>query len=150
MSSVFPNPIKYFTFQNFQSKVIYFSWRNIWEWTILELVQLDCCNLVSSNSQSNSQSFYNIQFKSSTRKKLQQLAVLKFDLANVLLIFISRFNPQFATRNLNTKTCKLQFHWNLQLLTRYSLFRNLRFYIVYGKIFFLFDYFLSSRRLWAG
>ena len=35
------------------------------------------------------------------------------------------FNLYFATRNFNTKTCNLQFRWNLQLLTRYSLFRNL-------------------------
>ena len=96
------------------------------------------------------------------------------------------------------KTCNLLFCWNLQLLTCYSLFRNLpysttniltveadsisvtlnisgvsctiflgiinvfwedradvcllhkiTFRIVYGKIFFLIDSFLSSRRLWV-
>ena len=34
-------------------------------------------------------------------------------------------NSYFETRNFNIKTCNFQFRWNLQLLTRYSLFRNL-------------------------
>ena len=39
----------------------------------------------------------------------------------------SKFNLQFATRKFNIKACNLQFCWNLQLLTLYSIFRNLPF-----------------------
>ena len=40
VSSVFPNATNYFIFKNFPGRVIYFSWKNIWEWKIMELVLL--------------------------------------------------------------------------------------------------------------
>ena len=76
------------TLKHFLGRLNYVSWKNIWEWKILELVLLNCCNCVFSNSQG----FNNIQFKSSTRKKLSQLAISKFDSANVLLNCSLRFN----------------------------------------------------------
>ena len=51
VSSVFPNAINYFIFKNLPRRVMYFSWKNISEWKILELVLLSFCNLVFSNSQ---------------------------------------------------------------------------------------------------
>ena len=46
VSSIFPNAINYFSFKIFPGRVIYFSWKNISEWKILELVLLNCYNLV--------------------------------------------------------------------------------------------------------
>ena len=48
----------------------------------LEVVLLNYCNLVFCKTPKG---FNSMQFKSSTRKKLSQPAVSKFDLANVLL-----------------------------------------------------------------
>ena len=38
VGSVFPNAINFLIFKNFLRRVIYFSWKNVWEWKILELV----------------------------------------------------------------------------------------------------------------
>ena len=51
VTSVFPNTINYFIFKNFYRRLIYFSWKNIWEWKILKLVLFDCCSLAFSISQ---------------------------------------------------------------------------------------------------
>ena len=40
-----------------------------------------------------------MQFKSSTRKKLKQLDISKFDSANISLNCRARFNSQFSTGN---------------------------------------------------
>ena len=115
MRSVFPNAINYFIFKQFLRR-LYFSWKNIWEWKILELLLLNCCNLNFSNSQG----FNNMQFKSSAGKNIWRLAVSKFNSTNVLLNFSSRFSLQD-----NIKPCNFQFCRNLKLLIRYFLFRNL-------------------------
>ena len=47
------------------------------------------------------------------------------DSANFILDCILRYNSQLATPNFNIKTCNSKFHWNLQLLTSHSLFRDI-------------------------
>ena len=80
----------------------------------LVLVLISCCNLVFINPQ-------DILITWSIRK---QLSISKFDWTFFLINWSLRFNSKFSTRNYNIKTWNLQFCWNLQLLTRYSLLRN--------------------------
>ena len=48
MSSAFPNAINYFVFKNISGRVIYLSWKNIWEWKILDCMSLSCHVRVST------------------------------------------------------------------------------------------------------
>ena len=63
--SFLKNSSQFYLFRSWLTWIIYFSWKNIWEWKMLELVLLSCHLLFPVTSKG----FNNMQFRNSTPKK---------------------------------------------------------------------------------
>ena len=116
VSSVFSNAINYFSFKNIFKIVIYFSWKSIWEWKFLELVLRTCCNLISVTPKGfNPQRLLNMQFKSSTWKKIatcnlkvsldKSFAKLQFYPAGMYLLKVNNRNTKARCEILHLAPC---------------------------------------------